>query len=130
MVAGEDEVLRRLRTICLALPEASETTTFGHPTFQVAGHPFAVLERHRDRLCIVLKAEMLHQQALVEDDARFWVAPYIGRQGWVSMLADVKLDWREVARLVAGSHRLVGEGTTRPRRRTPARARRTAPKKT
>jgi predicted DNA-binding protein (MmcQ/YjbR family) len=122
-------VLRQLRTICLELPGASETTTFGHPAFQVAGRPFAVLERYRERLCIVFKAEMLHQQALVEDDTRFWVAPYVGRQGWVSMLADVKLDWREVRKLIVESQRLVRDETTSPRRRIPARGR-VAPKRT
>jgi predicted DNA-binding protein (MmcQ/YjbR family) len=116
MFAPDDEVLRRLRSVCLALPDASETTTFGHPTFQVARRTFAVLERYRGRLCIVFKAEVPHQQALVEDGARFWIAPYIGKHGWVSMLADVKLDWREVRTLVTESHRLVGRATTGPRR--------------
>jgi predicted DNA-binding protein (MmcQ/YjbR family) len=132
MASGEDEVSRRLRAMCLELADATETTTFGHPAFQVDGRPFAILERYRDRLCIVFKAEMLHQQALVEDHARFWVAPYIGRQGWVSMLADVKLDWREVATLVAGSHRLVREETSRPRRGMPrarVAARKTKPRR-
>src|SRR6266702_5244019 len=104
MAASDDEVLRRLRTLCSSLSDVSETVTYGHPTFRVEKQAFAILEKYRGRLCIVFKAEMLHQQALVEDASRFLVAPYIGRQGWVSMLADGKLDWRKVRRLVTGSH--------------------------
>jgi predicted DNA-binding protein (MmcQ/YjbR family) len=106
--AAEGAVLRRLRTLCLDLPAASETTTFGHPTFQVTGRTFAVLERFRGRLCIVFKAEPLEQQALVERDGHYLVAPYVGKHGWVSMVAGARMDWRAVRRHVAGSWRLVG----------------------
>jgi hypothetical protein len=30
---SEDEILKRLRKICLALPDTTETITFGHPNF-------------------------------------------------------------------------------------------------
>jgi predicted DNA-binding protein (MmcQ/YjbR family) len=101
----------------MALPEAVETTSFGHPAFRVSGRVFAVLEKNKGRLCIVFKAELLHQQALVESDPRFMVAPYIGKDGWVSMVAEGKLDWHEVRLLVSGSHRLVANvhGTPVPR---------------
>src|SRR5579884_1620137 len=41
----EQKILFKLREICLALPGASETVTFGHPTFQAGKmKTFAVLE--------------------------------------------------------------------------------------
>ncbi len=81
----------------------------------MTGRTFAVLERYRGRLCIVFKAEPLEQQALVERGGRYLVAPYVGKHGWVSMVAEGRMDWRAVRRHVAGSWRLVGG------RRAPAR---------
>ncbi len=40
----DKKILDKLREICLALPKTSETTTFGHPTFQVGTKTFTVLE--------------------------------------------------------------------------------------
>jgi len=121
VVTSPDDVLLRLRAICMALPEAVETTSFGHPAFRVGERLFLVLEKHKGRLCIVFKAEPLHQQTLVESGPEFMVAPYIGKDGWVSMVTEGKVDWREVRLLVAGSHRLVvgvqGAGLSRTARR-------------
>src|SRR5689334_8620487 len=107
-------LLQRLRRLCLGLPGASETVTFGHPTFRAGGATFAVLEPWRGAPHLVFKCEPLQQQALVEADPRFVVAPYAGRHGWVSLRADGPLDWREVRRLVEGSHRLVSGAAQRP----------------
>jgi len=105
----------------MGLPATVETTSFGHPAFLVGGRLFVVLEKYKGRLCIVFKAEPLQQQALVESEPKFMVAPYVGKDGWVSMVAEEKLDWREVRRHVAGSHRLVadvkGMGLSRSSRR-------------
>ena len=43
----EKKILEKLREICLALPKTSETTTFGHPTFQVGTKTFTVLETYK-----------------------------------------------------------------------------------
>ena len=43
----EKKILAKLREICLALPKTSETTTFGHPTFQVGTKTFTVLETYK-----------------------------------------------------------------------------------
>jgi predicted DNA-binding protein (MmcQ/YjbR family) len=109
VATSPDEILRHLRLICMALPATLETTSFGHPAFLVGEKVFVVLEKYKGRLCIVFKTEPLHQQELVESGPRFLVAPYIGKDGWVSMVAEGNLDWREVRRHVAGSHRLVAD---------------------
>jgi predicted DNA-binding protein (MmcQ/YjbR family) len=45
---SEAEILKKLRKACLALPDAEETVSFGHPTFRVRGGKiFAVLETSR-----------------------------------------------------------------------------------
>jgi predicted DNA-binding protein (MmcQ/YjbR family) len=107
--------------MCLALPGTQEATSFGHPAFCVGKKPYVVLEEYRGRLCIVFKAEPLHQQELVESGPRFLVAPYIGKDGWVSLVAEGRLDWGEVRSLVAGSHRLIRAA---PEASAPRRSRR------
>jgi predicted DNA-binding protein (MmcQ/YjbR family) len=102
-------VLTRLRRTCLALPEAYETTSFGHPTFR-AGRSgkktFAVFENYRGEDTVCVKAT-LQDQALLLLDPRFFVAPYIGKHGWTSMRTAGKLDWGEVEDMVRESYRLV-----------------------
>lgn len=104
-----EKVLTRLRKTCLALPEAYETTSFGHPTFRCgpAGKKtFAVFENYRGEDTICVKAT-LEDQALLVLDPRFFVAPYIGKHGWTSMRTAGTIDWREVEDLVRESYRLV-----------------------
>jgi predicted DNA-binding protein (MmcQ/YjbR family) len=122
------KVLTRLRKLCLALPEAYETTSFGHPTFR-AGRTgkktFAVFENYRGEDTICVKAT-LEDQALLVLDPRFFVAPYVGKHGWTSMRTAGTFDWREVEDLVLESYRLVApktllanldENRPRPRKR-------------
>lgn len=99
-------ILKKLRAICLALPEARETVTFGHPTFQAGKKTFAVLEEYKGELCFVFKAELPTQQALIQSP-RFFTAPYIGKHGWTSLRLGGKLDWGEIADLAQQSYRLV-----------------------
>jgi predicted DNA-binding protein (MmcQ/YjbR family) len=103
------KVLARLRKLCLALPEAYETTSFGHPTFR-AGRSgkktFAVFENYRGEDTICVKATV-EDQALLVLDPRFFVAPYVGKHGWTSMRTAGALEWDEVEDLVGESYRLV-----------------------
>lgn len=104
-----EKVLTRLRKICLALPEAYETTSFGHPTFR-AGRSgkktFAVFENYRGEDTICVKAT-LEDQALLVLDPHFFVAPYVGKHGWTSMRTGGSIDWSEVEDLVRESYRRV-----------------------
>jgi predicted DNA-binding protein (MmcQ/YjbR family) len=103
----EAEVLKRLRKLCLRLPESSETVTWGHPTFQVEGKTFSVLEEYKGELGICIKVERELQDIFLRD-VRFFRTPYIGKQGWVTLRVHAaKLDWEEIRELLAGSYRLV-----------------------
>jgi predicted DNA-binding protein (MmcQ/YjbR family) len=119
-------ILKKLRALCLKLPDARETVTFGHPTFQAGKKTFCVLEEYKGELCIVFKAELPDQQALIQSP-RFFTAPYIGKHGWVSLRTNGKLDWGEIRDLVTESHRLVASAELASKRSKP-RARRKAPK--
>ena len=103
----EAVVLERLRKVCARLPEVSETVTFGHPTFQVGGKTFAVLEEYKGELGIALKVELSLQSVFLKDP-RFFRTPYIGKHGWVTLkIYPAPLNWKEIAELVKGSYLLV-----------------------
>jgi predicted DNA-binding protein (MmcQ/YjbR family) len=103
---AEEKVLAKLREICSALPEVQEVKTWGHPTFKAGTKTFAVLETYNGHLCICFKATLPLQQLLIEDP-RYFKTPYIGKQGWVSLIADTPPKWGEVRQLIRGSYELV-----------------------
>ena len=102
----DKKILEKLREICLALPKTSETTTFGHPTFQVGTKTFTVLETYKGVLSICVKVGKKMQPVFLED-LRFYRTPYVGQHGWVSLRANTKLNWTEIRDLVEGSYQLV-----------------------
>ncbi len=104
----EQNILTKLREICLSLPGASETVTFGHPTFQAGKmKTFAVLERYKGELSISFKVGKSAQPVFLRDP-RFFKTPYVGQHGWVSLRVNGgKLNWIEIADLAKGSHVLV-----------------------
>ena len=93
----EKKILAKLREICLAFPKTSETVTFGHPTFQVGTKTFTVLETYKGELSICVKVGKKMQPIFLED-SRFYRTPYVGQHGWVSLRANTKLNWKEIAR--------------------------------
>jgi predicted DNA-binding protein (MmcQ/YjbR family) len=101
------EALKRLREICLALPEATEGGGVGDPTFRVREKIFAMQHRVDGRPSMWCKAPPGMQGALVGSaPERFFVPPYVGHHGWVGMWLDVAIDWDEVADLVEESYRM------------------------
>ena len=109
---SRNTILGNLRKICLRLPNASETVTFGHPTFQVAGKTFAVLEEYKGELGIALNVGKL-VQGLFLKDPRFFLTPYAGKHGWVTLRVHAaRLNWGEVRGLLEGSYELVAEKKT------------------
>lgn len=107
--SGEVAAIERLRTICLALPEANEKLSHGEPTwFAGKGKVFATLDNHHhgaEHLSVWLPQPEGAQQALVESDpARFFRPPYVGPSGWVGVVLDTKPDWTMVAALVRDAY--------------------------
>jgi len=126
MVREHDKALKRIRQICAALPKSSEVIAWGHPNFKVANKTFASFEKYRGEWAIAFKAEREHQQFLVNTDARFYVSPYAGKHGWVSMKIGAGIDWARVKMLIAEAYRLTAtaaggyrssSATRRPARR-------------
>jgi predicted DNA-binding protein (MmcQ/YjbR family) len=100
-------VLERVRALCLALPEATETRTFGNPAFQITGKSFCVLETYRGDFSVSVKVGKGAQSQYLKNP-RFYRTPYVGRYGWVSLRVDAApLDWSEVRELIEGSYRQI-----------------------
>jgi len=97
--------LRRLRPICLALPEAEERETWGEATFRVRNKIFCM--HIADDKALWCKAPPGSQTILVgADPERFFMPAYVGHKGWVGMRLVRNVDWREVHALVARSYRM------------------------
>ncbi|MBC8167078.1 MAG: MmcQ/YjbR family DNA-binding protein [Bryobacteraceae bacterium] len=107
MQPAHTSVLERVRALCMALPEATETRTFGNPTFQVTGKTFCVLETYRGEFSIAVKVGKSEQSTFLADE-RFFRTPYVGRYGWVSLKCGAAaIDWDEVQGLVESSYRQI-----------------------
>ena len=94
--------LKRIREICLALPETSERLSHGAPTFFIRGKKAFVMvltDHHGDgRFAIWCAAADGMQKMLVDADPdRFFVPPYVGHRGWLGVRLDRGLDWDELA---------------------------------
>jgi predicted DNA-binding protein (MmcQ/YjbR family) len=101
----EGDVLKKLKRVCLALPGAEESVSFGHPTFRVRGGKiFAVLETYKGELgiCVNVGKPM---QGLFLADPRFFRTPHIGKHGWITLRVNAaRLNWTEIRELVKESY--------------------------
>lgn len=101
-----DRTLARLRKVCLAWPETVEVAAWGHPNFRAGKKTFAVLEVYDGVLSMCFKPTTATYRRIVKD-ARFFVPPYVGQHGWLSLAVDGPLDWKEVTGLCLESYRQV-----------------------
>ncbi len=100
--AERNRVLRRIRALCLALPETSERLSHGAPAFFVRGKRafLMVLTNHHGdgRFAIWCAAPEGVQQLLTDaDPEKFFIPPYVGHRGWLGVRLDRGLDWNELA---------------------------------
>jgi predicted DNA-binding protein (MmcQ/YjbR family) len=106
---GNARLVGRLRSICMALPEANERLSHGEPTwFAGKGKVFAMLDDHHHgaaRLAVWLPQPFGAQEALIASDPdRFFRPPYVGVSGWVGVVLDGRCDWDAVAALVRDAY--------------------------
>lgn len=96
--------IKRLREICLALPETTEKEAWGECTFRVGGKMFAMTDNNHHNsghVAVWIKAPAMVQEILVgSDPKRFFKPPYVGPKGWVGVRLDVKVRWDEVAAIL------------------------------
>ena len=97
--------LERMRSLAMALPEATEEVTWGTDiNFRVRKKIFAF---PGDGGSLTVKADRDELPALL-GDPRFKPAPYLARGGWVRMdLTTAAPDWNEVDELIRTSYCLI-----------------------
>lgn len=103
-------VLERLRSIVAALPDVTETLTWGHPNWRVGGAQgklFLGWGVEHGVGILGFKADPRERDVLLERQG-FSVAPYVGKHGWLSLdLSSHPPSWQEIRRLIERSHALV-----------------------
>ncbi|MHB0971913.1 MAG: MmcQ/YjbR family DNA-binding protein [Thermoanaerobaculia bacterium] len=102
----QKRMLDAIRRACLALPETRESSSSGNATFQAGRRTFAVFEIYEDRPSLAVKVAPDEQHTYLEDTA-FYMTPYVGQHGWVSLKLDERFDPREIEILIGESYRLV-----------------------
>jgi predicted DNA-binding protein (MmcQ/YjbR family) len=103
--------IERVRALCLALPEAFELETWDHPTFRVGSGRGRIFCTAAPDGSITLKADPVEREALLAQGDPFYVPPYVGNKGWLGVRTDhPRLDWQDVAELIATSYCLVAPG--------------------
>ncbi len=108
--ARPGELVARIRSICLALPEAVERETWGHPTFRVRNKIFVgcgKTEEDPPRVTMSMKAAAGEQESLLAEGHPFFFPKYVGSKGWIGIEVGAATDWEEIAELVEDSYREV-----------------------
>ena len=100
-----ETTLARLRSLCLSLPETTETGSWGHPNFKAGKKTFVAFERVKGRPSIAFRLEPDEVERLLQRK-QFFPTPY-GRGQWASLWADNRVDWDVVEDLVKRSYRVV-----------------------
>ena len=103
---GKIVLLKKLRGVCLALPEAVESIKWGKPHFCVREKIFAGCDDDGDRLVVAFKLEMAKAKAIIRMPG-FSRAPYVGHKGWVSVDLALFDDWHALEELIGESFRLI-----------------------
>jgi len=111
VAVGEFEITRRVREICLPLPEVTERPSHGAPAFFV-GRQFVMLwpEGHHEvaRPHLWCAAPYGAQENLIASDPeRFFRPKYVGSRGWIGTWLDGDCDWAEVAELCVDAYRVI-----------------------
>ena len=98
------EVLSKLREICLALPETTEGAQFGNPIWKAGKKTFAIAHSREGRL----RSQFWtggDLQATLTLDPRCSIPAYIGHGGWIELDVEEDADWAEIEDLTLSSYR-------------------------
>lgn len=104
-------VERRVRAICLDLPEVTERLSHGAPGF-FAGKQFVMLwpDGHHDRCFPHLwcaAAPGVQEHLVAADPGLFFRPPYVGSRGWLGVRLDGRVDWAEIAEICQDAYRAI-----------------------
>jgi len=98
------KVLKRLRALCLQLPESHEERQFGYPVWQAGKRSFALARHDGERLILGFWVGV-DRQSLLTADSRYHIPPYTGHNGWIALDVSGGCDWGEIESLALQSYR-------------------------
>ncbi|SDW35723.1 hypothetical protein SAMN05421504_101364 [Amycolatopsis xylanica] len=103
------EPLRRLRELCLALPEVTERLNHGEPAWAVRGKTLVTYSERKPegRVGFWCPARPGELEALVAAEPERFFEPPFGGTGWVGVYLDVPADWAEFEELITEAYRLI-----------------------
>jgi hypothetical protein len=111
LVLGEEH-LRRVRRICSTLPETTEKTSHGEPTFFTKKKVYAMFanNHHNDgHIAVWIAAPPGLQAILVKTEPqKFFRPPYVGVKGWIGIELGAVSD-EELGLHLAEAWRLIAE---------------------
>lgn len=106
-----DPVLRRVRALALALPDAAEKISHGRPAFFTTkifatyGGSVKVGGRYRQHeQSVQVLVDPDEREALLGDD-RCYAPAYLGAYGWIGLDLTEDTDWDEISELLDASYR-------------------------
>lgn len=97
-------VLKKLRSLCLALPETSEGAAFGMPIWRAGKKTFVWASGRQDRLTLIFWVGV-DAQGLLTADERYRIPAYMGHNGWISLDVTEHARWEEIRGLLLSSYR-------------------------
>lgn len=103
--ASNQTLLKRLERTCLALPEVSQSTQFGNPSFKAGKKTFCNLHQWQGKTELQVWTGAEQQASLISFDKRYRIPDYIGHNGWISFDLSGRPSWKEVESLVIHSYR-------------------------
>ena len=98
----------RVRSICMAYPEAAEVLAHGRCTFRAGKRQFAIVgAAHDDVGAVEFIPDESERHALLERDDVF-IPPYEGAYGWLAIRVEAdSADWDLLGELIDTSYRAV-----------------------
>lgn len=107
--AGEEHI-RRVRRLCVALPETTEKLSHGEPTFFVKKKVYAMFaNNHHDdgHIAVLIPVAPGAQAVMIRTEPqKFFMPPYVGVRGWIGIDLD-QIDDDELANYLLEAWRLI-----------------------
>jgi hypothetical protein len=110
-VAGpnKDAVVKRVRDACARLPQITERSSHGMPSFFINDKPcfmYVTDNHHNDgRFALWCAAPEGMQKMLVDAEPdRYFVPPYVGPSGWVGVRLDRDTPWNQIDSIIENAY--------------------------
>jgi hypothetical protein len=101
--------LARVQTMCLSLPETTERSSHGAPSFFIRdkiGFVNYMDNHHNDgRLALWCACPPGMRDGLLKaEPEQYFVPPYVGFRGWIGVRLDRRPDWDHVERAIRDAY--------------------------